>query len=80
MLTTGSGKQMMLNETLDDVSRSLENELRAAIDQWLGDQPVYWNAKWNVWVATSYDAVAKILKDANTFVRNMNKREGSLEF
>jgi cytochrome P450 len=80
VVTAGSGKQMMLNETLDDVSRSLEDELRAAIDQWLGDQPVYWNAKWNVWVATSYDAVAKILKDANTFVRNMNKREGSLEF
>ena len=52
---------MMLNETLDDVSRNLESELRAAIDQWLGDQPVYWNSKWNVWVATSYDAVAKIL-------------------
>lgn len=70
----------MLDEKLDDVSRSLEKELRAAIDQWLGDRPVYWNSEWNVWVATSYEAVAKILKDSRTFVRDMNKREGSLEF
>ena len=76
----GNEKQIMPNKKLDDASHSIENELRGAIDQWLGDQPVYWNSKWNVWVATSYDAVAKILKDANTFVRNMNKREGSLEF
>jgi cytochrome P450 len=70
----------MINEKLEAASRDLENELRGAIDQWLSDQPVYWNHEWKVWVATSYEAVGKVLKDSKTFVRDMNKREGSLEF
>lgn len=59
---------------------NVEEEIRAAIDGWLGERSVYWNTKWNVWIATSYEDVASILKDSKTFVRDMSRREGSYEF
>ncbi|MET4808172.1 cytochrome P450 [Limibacillus sp. MBR-115] len=59
---------------------SLEEEVRATLEYWTGEDSVYWSVEREAWVVTGYAEAAKMLEDSSVFWRDVSNREGSSEF
>ncbi|MER1966301.1 cytochrome P450 [Castellaniella sp. GW247-6E4] len=58
----------------------LSKEIEAGFVRWLESEPVYWNSDRNAWIVTGYDEGFRVLKEADTFWRDVPDREGADEF
>ncbi|WP_269500213.1 cytochrome P450 [Castellaniella sp. S9] len=62
------------------IDSQLDKEIREGFSQWIGEAPVYWHSDRNAWVVTGYEEGFRILKEAETFWRDIPEREGATEF
>ena len=58
----------------------IEAEVGSTFEEWIGDHSVYWSAEREAWIVTGYAEAARILKEADTFWRDIPRRDGSAEF
>lgn len=69
------------DNTVSQRTRSpLETEVKASLDEWIGESNVYWSDKRDAWIVTGYAEAARILADAATFWRDIPLRDGNVEF
>ncbi|MGE0751010.1 MAG: cytochrome P450 [Variibacter sp.] len=73
---------MTSNDTANDKNPNsvVEREVALTLAEWSKEQSVYWSDARNAWIVTNFAEAAEILKDSNTFWRNVSDREGSSEF
>ncbi|TAM88783.1 MAG: cytochrome P450 [Candidimonas sp.] len=58
----------------------LSKEIEKGFVQWLKPEPTYWHSDRNAWVVTGYDEGFRVLKETDTFWRDIPEREGADEF
>lgn len=55
-------------------------EMDGTLDEWRGDDAIFWDDERAAWIVTGYDEVASILEDAKRFWRDIPMRDGAAEF
>ncbi len=70
----------MTTSTAISIDSQLDKEIREGFAQWMSSKPVYWHSDRNAWVVTGYEEGFRILKEAETFWRDIPEREGATEF